>query len=258
MAEDLGLRVGAAVDIARLCSGARWSPRRCRPCCCRRSRQVPGLETAALYRPAGAPRQVGSDFYDVFATGPSEWFLIIGDVHSESAEAAAVSALARVTIRAAATDDHSPTQVLRRLDAVVLGQRAPALAGIACVRLDLRAGSVVATVACGGHPAPRVLRATGVVEALGARASLIGVGAAVALESHTTRLRRGDALILYTNRLTDAAAPAVWTPEQLHTIIAGAIGQSAQGIVEHVAGTIEETRAPGLSALLAVRVEPAP
>ena len=257
VAEDLGLRVGAAVDIARLCRTRAVVTQTLQALLLPQvPPEIPGLETAGLYRPAGAPHQVGSDFYDVFSTGPNEWFLVIGDVRGESAEAAAVSALARVTIRAAATDDRSPTQVLRRLNAVMLGQRAPAFAGIACVRLDLRPGSVVATVACGGHPAPRVLRATGVVEALGARGSLIGVRATVALESHTTRLRSGDALILYTNRLTDAAAPAVWTPEQLHTIIAGAFGQTAQGIVEHIAATVEGPVRDDL-ALLAVRVEPA-
>ena len=257
VAEDLGLRVGAAVDIARLCRTRAVVTQTLQTLLLPQvPPEIPGLETAGLYRPAGAPHQVGSDFYDVFSTGPNEWFLVIGDVRGESTEAAAVSALARVTIRAAATDDRSPTQVLRRLNAVMLGQRAPAFAGIACVRLDLQPGSVVATVACGGHPAPRVLRATGVVEALGARGSLIGVRAAVALESHTTRLRSGDALILYTNRLTDAAAPAVWTPEQLHTIIAGAFGQTAEGIVEHIAATVEGPVRDDL-ALLAVRVEPA-
>lgn len=257
VAEDLGLRVGAAVDIARLCRTRAVVTQTLQALLLPQvPPEIPGLETAGLYRPPGAPHEVGSDFYDVFSTGPNEWFLVIGDVRGESAEAAAVSTLARVTIRAAATDDRSPTQVLRRLNAVMLGQRAPAFAGIACVRLDLQPGSVVATVACGGHPAPRVLRATGVVEVLGARGSLIGVLATVTLESHTTRLRSGDALILYTNRLTDAAAPAVWTPEQLHTIIAGAFGQTAEGIVEHIAATVEGPLRESL-ALLAVRVEPA-
>jgi serine phosphatase RsbU (regulator of sigma subunit) len=257
VAEDLGLRVGAAVDIARLCRTRAVVTQALQTLLLPQvPPEIPGLETAGLYRPAGAPHPVGGDFYDVFSTGPNEWFLVIGDVRGESEESVAVSALARDTIRAAATDDRSPTEVLRRLNAVMLGRRAPAFAGIACVRLDVQPGSVVATVACGGHPAPRVLRATGVVEALGARGSLIGIRATVALESHKTRLRSGDALILYTNQLTDAAAPAVWTPEQLHTIIAGAIGQTAEGIVEHIAATVEGPLRDNL-ALLAVRVEPA-
>jgi PAS domain-containing protein len=256
VAEDLGLRVGAAVDIARLCRTRAVVTQALQTLLLPQvPPEIPGLETAGLYRPAGAPHPVGGDFYDVFSTGPNEWFLVIGDVRGESEESVAVSALARDTIRAAATDDRSPTEVLRRLNAVMLGRRAPAFAGIACVRLDVQPGSVVATVACGGHPAPRVLRATGVVEALGARGSLIGIRATVALESHKTRLRSGDALILYTNQLTDAAAPAVWTPEQLHTIIAGAIGQTAEGIVEHIAATVEGPLRDNL-ALLAVRVEP--
>jgi sigma-B regulation protein RsbU (phosphoserine phosphatase) len=95
-----------------------------------------------------------------------------------------------------------------------------------------------------------------VVEALGEHGSPLGVVGAVAIEDRRTRLRAGDALVLFTDGLTDAAAPAVWTPEDLHTVIAGAFGQSAQGIVDHLAATIEGPLRNDL-ALLAVRVSPA-
>jgi len=138
---------------------------------------------------------------------------------------------------------------------VILGRGERAFLGVACVRLDLEPGRAAATVACGGHPAPRILRATGAVEAFGAEGTLLGVRGAVALEDRPTTLREGDALILYTDGLLKAAAPAELTPEQLHTILVAAVGQTAEGIVQHMAAMVEGPVRDDL-AILAVRVTP--
>jgi hypothetical protein len=256
VAQDLGLRVGAAVDNARL-----YRTRAAIAQTLQASLlppvppEIPGLETASLYRPVGAGNEVGGDFYDVFSTGPGEWLVVIGDVCGKGAEAAAVTALARHTIRAAAMHRNSPADVLQTLNAAMLAQRAGRFVTIACARLELGPDAVEATVACGGHPFPCVLRAGGAVEPLGTNGTLLGVLEHVKLADRSTRLAPGDALILYTDGLTEAAAPAVWTPEQLDAVVAGACGRSAQGIVDHLAGAVEGPLRDDL-ALLAVRVQP--
>ena len=79
------------------------SRRRSSAACCRRDLpEIPGVELAARYRPAGEGNEVGGDFYDVFETGDGSWALVVGDVCGKGAEAAAVTALARYTLRAAA------------------------------------------------------------------------------------------------------------------------------------------------------------
>jgi Stage II sporulation protein E (SpoIIE) len=220
IAEDLGLRVGAAIDIVRLARARAVITQTLHvsllppP-----SPPIPGLDTAALYRPAGPGHDVGGDFYDVFSTDPDVWVALIGDVRGKGPEAIAAGAF--VTI--------------------------------ACARLDVQPGLVTVTVACAGHPTPRVLRAGGAVDALGIQGTLLGVLSSVQLDERTTRLHPGDALILYTDGLTHAAEPGRWTPEQLHTVVAGAFGRSAEGIVEHIASTVEGPSRDDL-ALLAVRV----
>jgi serine phosphatase RsbU (regulator of sigma subunit) len=255
VAEDLGVRVGAAVESARLY--------RTRAAIAKTLQasllppvppEIPGMEIAALYRPVGAGNEVGGDFYDVFSTGPGVWFAVIGDVCGKGAEAAAVTALARYTIRSAAMHRDSPADVLRWLNAAMLRQGSLRFVTIACVRLDL-GDRVEATVACGGHPFPRVLRADGAVAELGANGTLLGVLENAHLEDRATTLGRGDALILYTDGLTEAAAPAVWTPEQLDSVIAEARGRPATGIVEHLAGAVAGPLRDDL-ALLAMRVQP--
>ncbi len=113
---------------------------------------IPRLDTAALYRPAGEINEVGGDFYDVFAVGRHEWFAVIGDVCGKGAEAAAVTALARYTIRAAVMRHRSPANMLRWLNAAMLRQHADRFVTLACVRIELD-DTVTVTVACGGHPA---------------------------------------------------------------------------------------------------------
>jgi PAS domain-containing protein len=256
VAEDLGLRVGAAVDIARL-SGSRAVVTQALHASLLPSAapRIPGVETAGLYRPAGAGHDIGGDFYDVFSTEADVWFVLIGDVRARGAEAVAVSTHVRYAIRAAAGRRHAPSAILGRVNAEMLAEQTSAYAAIALVRLDLLAGEVTATVACGGHPTPRILRADGVVEAFGSRGTVLGVTASITLENHTVRLRHGDALILYTDGLTHAAEPSSWTPEQLHTVIAGAVGRTAEGIVEDIASTIEGPLRDDL-ALFAMRVRP--
>ena len=140
---------------------------------------VPGFELAALYHSASEGTEVGGDFYDVFNTAEDQWYAVVGDVCGKGAEAAAVTAMARYTIRAAAVRRRSPAAILRLLSEAMLRQESPDLVGrfctIACLHLDLSRSPARATVACGGHPLPAILRADGTVEELGAEGTLLGL-----------------------------------------------------------------------------------
>ena len=104
--EDLARRAALAIDNARLyeerASVARTLQRSLLPPVLP---DVPGIELAARYVAAGEGNEVGGDFYDCFRTGDGEWAVVIGDVCGKGAEAAAVTALARYTVRASATRD---------------------------------------------------------------------------------------------------------------------------------------------------------
>jgi serine phosphatase RsbU (regulator of sigma subunit) len=220
--------------------------------------EIERLETAALYRAAGEGNEVGGDFYDVFSTGGDQWFAVIGDVCGKGAEAAAVTALARYTLRAAVVQHRSPANMLRWLNDAMLRQNTgpTRFATIACVRFDVDKDGTTATVACGGHPSPRVLRTTGLVETVGEPGTLLGVLHQVRLEDRSTRLSDGDALVLYTDGLTEAGTPRrVWTPEQLDAAVASTRRASAQGIVDQLAHEALGDEPPRDDlALLAVKV----
>ena len=210
VAEDLALRVGAAVENARL-----YRTRSAIAQTLQRSLlppelpEIPGVETAALYRPAGEGNEVGGDFYDLFSTGEREWFAVIGDVCGKGAEAATVTALARYTIRAAVMRHRSPAGILRWLNAAMLRQRAGRFVTLACARLRARRGRgrrvdrrLRRPPAPAGPARDRAGRG-----ARRPRARCSACCAEVELADRSARLAPGDALVLYTDGLTEASAP---------------------------------------------------
>ena len=62
---------------------------------------VPGVETAVHYRTA-SPDHLGGDFYDLFPIDGKRFGFFLGDVCGKGPQAAAVTSLARYTLRAAA------------------------------------------------------------------------------------------------------------------------------------------------------------
>ena len=63
---------------------------------------VPGLDLAGRLEAGAKGVEVGGDFYDAFAIGDGAWGVAIGDVCGKGVDAAALTALARHTVRAAA------------------------------------------------------------------------------------------------------------------------------------------------------------
>ena len=129
VAEDFGLRAGAAVENARLYRAASRIARTLQTSLLPPGLpDVPGAQLAAAFHPAGQGLEVGGDFYDVFSTGEGQWYLVIGDVSGKGAEAAAVTALARFTLRTAAARRRSPASILRWVDEAMVDQDAAARA----------------------------------------------------------------------------------------------------------------------------------
>jgi serine phosphatase RsbU (regulator of sigma subunit) len=239
LAENLASRAATAVENARLYEARSAIARTLQASLLPPALpEIPGFELAAAYRAAGEGSDVGGDFYDVFSTADDLWYVVIGDVCGKGAAAAAVTAMARHTIRAAAVRRRSPAAILRLLSEAMLRAESPETAGrfctIACLQLDLSHSSARVTVACGGHPLPAVLRADGTVEELGVAGTLLGLFDRPKLDDASDELLPGDTVVLYTDGLTEAGAPArVWTSEQLGAVLRGAAGRPPQAIVDH-------------------------
>ena len=264
LAQDLALRAAAAVENARLYEAAAAIADTLQSSLLPPSLpELPGAELAAAYRPAGRGLEGGGDFYDVFSVTEDEWYLVVGDVCGKGAEAAAVTALARYTIRAAAVRRRSPSAILRWLsDAMVQQSDGPQrFCTIACAHVDLGQPTARVTVACGGHPLPLVVRADGTTEEVGAPGTLLGFVPHPALEDRSAELRRGDTLLLYTDGLTEAGAPGrLWSPAELaaaaREATRGSVAETVDALVEAAIGSLPAVRDD--VAVLAVRPNGAP
>jgi GAF domain-containing protein len=235
--EDLGRRAAVAVDSARV--------HRQRSAIARTLQSsllppvlpdIAGVEAAALYRAAGEGIDVGGDFYDLFNVAGDDWIAVIGDVCGKGPEAAAVTALARYTIRSAAVRRRSPASILEWLnDAMCRHDLNGRFCTIACVHLDTSRPVIRVVVACGGHPPALLRRVDGTVEELGSPGTLLGLVRDPQLQDQHSELHPGDALVLYTDGITEARAPErVLTPDELHAALSAMGAESSQRIVQQL------------------------
>jgi PAS domain S-box-containing protein len=217
LAEDFARRAALAIDNTRLLAERTRVARALQASLLPPSLpDIPGVRLAARYRPAGAGNQVGGDFYDVFQVEPGRWALVIGDVSGKGPEAAAVSGLARHTIRAGVLREPVPSRVLRLLhEALYRDERAGdrfctvclGLLTVAPARRARPRRRAAIDLSCGGHPVPIVVRRDGAVEVAACRGTLLGIADPVHLVDQHLPLERGDTLVFYTDGVTEAHEP---------------------------------------------------
>lgn len=165
--------------------------------------QVPGLDVAAAYRPAGDGRLVGGDFYDVFQVAADDWVVVLGDVQGKGAEAAAVTALARYTVRAASVDHDAPDEVLHALDRMLRQSETDRFCTAVLARLRRTGGTWRACVACAGHPRPLLRRPGRRPLPVGRHGPLLGLFPDPVFTQEEVELASGDALVLFTDGVTE-------------------------------------------------------
>ena len=199
-----------------------------------------GVRLAAAYRPAGLGHEVGGDFYDVFACGPA-WGFAIGDVSGKGAPAAAVTALARYTLRALSSHDTGPRRSVARLNEHLLaGGAEETYLTVAHGRFTVGAEKVTVRFVLGGHPHPMLVRAdSGAVRAVGRAGTAVGLIADTSLHEATVSLGPGDALLFYTDGVTEARRGREFFGEDgLLRVLQDAAGLPATGLTDRVLAAV--------------------
>ena len=165
--------------------------------------EAPGWEFAASY---SAARIVGGDFYDFceLADKPPRLGLVIADVAGKGVPAALFMALSRTIIRTTAFSGRSPASALMRANQLILkdSQAEMFLTAVYAV-LELDTGRLI--YANAGHNRPLWRHAAdGTVTELDQRGIVLGAFEGIMLEEQRLDLAPGDALILYTDGVTEA------------------------------------------------------
>jgi serine phosphatase RsbU (regulator of sigma subunit) len=242
LAQELARRAALALDNARLYEErshiARTLQRSLLP---RQLPGIPGIEVAAFYQAAGvAQTEVGGDFYDVVEAGDDAWAVIVGDVCGKGVEAAALTGMARHTLRVSVHHEPSPSRALEDLNRVMLREDGERFCTVALGRLERTYGGVRLTVACGGHPPPLVVRRDGGVATVGAPGSLLGVFRDVSIQDVVVELEAGDRAVFFTDGLIDSRHPTPLDEAGLRRLAASCRELTAQATVERLGDAVAD------------------
>ena len=158
-------------------TSARSSRCRCRRSCCRATcrRSRASTSPPATRRRGRATRSAATSTTSSPPT--SGWQVVIGDVVGKGPAAAAVTGLARHTLRAAAAYERSPRALLHAAQPRAAGRGARPPAGLGRVPAPRPGGATRSrlTLSVGGHPLPLLVRADGSVREIGTHGRLLGV-----------------------------------------------------------------------------------
>ena len=223
LAEQLAVRAATAIENARLFAERSRVARSLQASLLPPSLPtIPGLELGARYVPAGEGVEVGGDFYDAFAVEGGRWLLVVGDVRGKGVDAAAVTGLARHTIRSIALYEPQPRAILAHLNHVLLAAEADRIAAlhaagaaapwelteprfctVALALVEPGPSGASVMVCSGGHPLPLVARTDGTVQPAGRPGSLLGASPDIELHDVPVELHPGDALVCFTDGVVE-------------------------------------------------------
>ena len=243
LAETVAGRIAASIENRRLHEEQREIARTLqRSLLPERLPDVPGIDTAVRYWASGEVTEVGGDFYDMFALDEAGQFaVVLGDVCGTGPAAAALTGLARHTIRDSAWHHDPPDEVLASLNRAV--RRSGTHTFVTCVYATIAPsgeGTRCLTVACGGHPLPVLVGAQGVTS-LGRPGTLLGVVDDLDIHVTSVELGAGDVVVFHTDGATDVAPPhdlddAAW---QALVRDAARSGRTAEAIAENIQRALE-------------------
>jgi serine phosphatase RsbU (regulator of sigma subunit)/anti-sigma regulatory factor (Ser/Thr protein kinase) len=210
--------------------------------------RIPRVELAAAYEAAGEANEVGGDFYDVFGAGEEagrqRWRFAIGDVCGTGPEAAAVTGLARHTLRILAAEGRGIADVVSRLNELVL-QEGPRTRFITLLHGEIAvppAGTELpprVSLVCAGHPLPLLLRAGDQAPPRPAAEPqlLLGVKSQLSFGTQDLELFPGDVLLCVTDGVTerrDDGGRLLDDDDGLAQLLADCRGLSASAVAARV------------------------
>jgi sigma-B regulation protein RsbU (phosphoserine phosphatase) len=195
-----------------------------------------------VYAMLESAKQVGGDLYDYVLLDRDRLFFVVGDVSGKGVPAALFMAMTMTLFKATAlTLDAPPQAIMRRVNEELSRDNAGQMFVTAfCGVLDLNTGQV--DYANGGHEPPFIRRADGSVDRLTKTGGMaLGVFEGAEFQAGQRRLAPGDALILFTDGVSEAANAAddLFTIARIEASLAAAPATaSARAVAEGLAGDV--------------------
>ena len=171
-----------------------------------------------LYRPAG---YVSGDLYDVMRLDESHVGFYIADAVGHGMPAALLTmfikhALVTKEIKPGGYRLVKPSEALGQLNEALIEQNLSNATFVTALYGMINIHTLELTMACAGHPAPVVLRATGPLEPVAVEGGLLGIFPGEIYKDFTVTLAPGDRLVMYTDGIEVAFCddPATGDPNR--------------------------------------------
>jgi serine phosphatase RsbU (regulator of sigma subunit) len=166
---------------------------------------IPGYSLACVWHPA---REVAGDFYNVFPLDKGRWGIVIGDVADKGAAAALYMAMVQSLILSGALRKRSPAAVLKDVNQTILRQ-SPSVIFVTVFLGIVDLEKQTLQYANAGHNPPMLRRASNTIVSLTKTGSVVGLFVDLELSDKKITFEPGDAVVLYTDGVTEA-----WHPQQ--------------------------------------------
>jgi serine phosphatase RsbU (regulator of sigma subunit) len=194
---------------------------------------IPGFSLACAWHPA---RGVAGDFYDIFPLDEGRWGIMIGDVADKGTAAALYMAIVHSLILSGALRHRSPAAVLMEVNKTILSQSSSGIF-VTVFLAVLDSKELTLQYANAGHNPPMVRRVSGAIDTLTKTGGAIGVFDELQMNETTITLGPGDAVVLYTDGVTETWHPhprnEIYGINRLTAAIATATGKASE-LLAHV------------------------
>jgi len=194
---------------------------------------VAGLDLAGYN---AACRTVGGDYYDFLPYPDGRVGLLVGDVAGKGMPAALLMSSLQARVQVLFDDPKDLAALVTRLNRII-SSNCPSNRFITFFIgvLDPKTGEL--TYVNAGHNPPLVAHADGSVEKLEGTGLILGILPIAAYKQAVCRLDPGDALLLFSDGVTEAVRPnsdEEFGEERLARVLAGLREQSADSIIQCV------------------------
>jgi len=186
-------------------------------------------------------KEVGGDLYDFFFLDDDHLCFAVGDVSGKGVPASLFMAVTKTLFRATAATSITPGEILARLNAEICRDNESCMfVTFFCAILNIRTGQV--DYSNGGHNQPYYLHGGGAraVENPGGRA--LGIMEQSQYASGRLVLGPGEALLLYTDGVTEAmdASETLYSDERLERFLASHGDASPRQMIGDLVGDVRQ------------------
>ena len=167
--------------------------------------QIQGYESDVLWQTA---RQVGGDFYDVFALNDQEYGILIADVSDKGLAASLYMAVTRTLLRSVVKEQHSPALTLEKVNDFLMNNSQKGLFVTMFYAILNRASGLIKYTNAGHNPPFLIRQSDGMIAELNHGDIAIGIMPNIKLHEYDLPMEPGDYLLMHTDGVTETFNPA--------------------------------------------------